>query len=93
MTALIACMKKKDVNLIIGNIIGSNIFNVAFVLGSLGIYNFPIETGFKAEFITLGVISILFLLSHYILKRLNALIGVLFLATYGGVVYYWLNYS
>ena len=38
-TALVASFRKKETDLIIGNVIGSNIFNGAFVLGSIGPYS------------------------------------------------------
>lgn len=93
MTALIASIKKKDVNLIIGNIIGSNIFNVAFVLGSLGIYKFKILTDFSMEFGVLTAVSVIFLLLHYKKESIGRLIGISFLLTYSGIVYWWLTHS
>jgi cation:H+ antiporter len=90
-TALIACKKRKDVNLIIGNIIGSNIFNAAFVLGSLGLYSFPIKTNFTVELSVLGTISIYFLLLSFIRQKIFRLHGLLFLSIYGGVVWYWIQ--
>lgn len=93
MTALIACIKKKDVNLIIGNIIGSNIFNVAFVLGSLGVYKFDIKTDFKMEFSALLAVSLLFLLLHFTRVKIGRVVGIFFLMSYGGIIYWWLTHS
>ena len=44
-TSVIACIKKKDIGLVIGNILGSNFFNLSFVLGSL----FASEVAIKQE--------------------------------------------
>ena len=67
-TALIACWKKKDADLITGNIIGSNIFNVAFVLASLGGYTMVFDRTFNFEIAVLLGAS-LFLLFLTFLKR------------------------
>lgn len=93
MTALIACKKKKDVNLIIGNIIGSNIFNIAFVLGSLGFYNFKIVTDFTMEFIVLFSVAVYFFIIRFLIERFNKVHGISFLGIYGGVVYWWITHS
>ena len=64
-TALLACYRKKDTNLVIGNVIGSNIFNGAFVLGSIGFYNFKLEALFVKEVSALVLVSIFFLLFNF----------------------------
>jgi len=88
-TALVACKKKKDVDLITGNIIGSNIFNVAFVLGSLGVYNFPLKEKYILELSTLIIISLILFALSFWPKKLNRLIGTLFLGVYVSLIYYW----
>jgi cation:H+ antiporter len=88
-TSVMACLKKKDSNLIIGNILGSNIFNIAFVLGSMGFYNFSIDKDFFIELtvLTLGGIYILgFALKKASLHRLS---GIFFMSVYGCLVYFW----
>ena len=90
-TALIACIKKKNTDLITGNIIGSNIFNVAFVMGSIGFYDIPVKQNFTFEITVLGA-SCLFLLGLvYIKKNFGRFSGVLFLSGYAGVVYHWVT--
>lgn len=90
-TAILACVKKKDTDLITGNIIGSNIFNVAFVLGSLGLYDIPIEQNYTLELSVLGFASI-FLVGIALAKRsFYKLSGIVFLTTYGAVVYQWVT--
>ncbi len=93
MTAIIACIKKKDVNLIVGNIIGSNVFNIAFVLGSLGIYKVKLETSFLMEFIVLIGMSLVFLMGYWFKQRWHKTVGTLFLLGYCGVVIWWVYYS
>ncbi|MBT6325789.1 MAG: calcium/sodium antiporter [Bdellovibrionales bacterium] len=92
-TALLACFKKKDVDLIIGNILGSNVFNVAFVLGSIGFYNISFNINFTSEIIMLLVAAILMLLLNLMGKNISKLVGVLFLGTYFFAIYNWvINY-
>jgi len=89
-TAFFACYKKKDTDLILGNIIGSNVFNVAFVLGSLSFYNIELIPDFKVEIIALFVGSLVLL--GLAMRKMNffKVAGVFFLICYAGMVYYWL---
>lgn len=89
-TAILACVKKKDTDIITGNIIGSNIFNVAFVLASLGFYNVPIEKSFAPEIIVLLFASVFLLGLTFIRKNFALPAGVIFLMTYAGIVYSWI---
>ncbi len=90
-TALMAAFKKKDTDIIIGNIVGSNIFNCAFILGTLGIYNFEITTDFSIELYALmGGGTLLVLLSLF-RRSFNRFTALIFLCVYGGVVSHWLN--
>jgi cation:H+ antiporter len=90
-TALMACLKKKDTDIIIGNIVGSNLFNCAFIMGSLGIYDFKISQSFSYELIALVGGALVFLILSFMKKDLYRLISVLFLASYGSMVAYWLK--
>ncbi len=86
---MVACYRKKDADLITGNVIGSNIFNIAFVLGSLGPYNFAIKGSYLPELATLVFVAFLLIaLSHknFTFRKIG---GVIFLCTYVGMVYYW----
>lgn len=89
-TAIIACKKKKDTDIIVGNILGSNIFNVAFVLASLTGYKISITHDYKVEIIVISACAIFMLALSLLKLRLNKLTGVLFLGTYVGMVYYWI---
>ncbi len=90
-TTLIACRKKKDTDLIVGNIIGSNIFNIAFVLGSLGFYNFSIESSYPMEKIVLICSSLILLILGYMNRPIFKFVGGLFLIGYAASVVYWLK--
>ena len=86
-TALIACWKKKDADLITGNIIGSNIFNVAFVLASLGGYTITYGRTFSFEIAILLGASLFLLLLATMRKNFYRLSGGLFLLIYAGVIW------
>lgn len=94
MTAILAMVKKKNVDLITGNIIGSNIFNVAFVMGGLGGYSlkFP-KSGFIPELAALLFASVFLLLLSVLKKDFRKMAGVVFLVIYSGLVYYWIKIS
>lgn len=88
-TSVIACVKKKDTNLILGNIIGSNLFNCAFILGSLGIYNFKIEGDYLTEVYSL-IAGASFLVILGVAKKSFRYFGsILFLGGYTYMVGYW----
>jgi cation:H+ antiporter len=91
-TAIMAALKKKNTDIIIGNIIGSNLFNCAFILGSLGIYEFNISSVFTVELYTLlgGALFLLFL--SFAKKSFHRLSSLIFLSTYIFVVGHWLKY-
>ena len=57
-------VKKKNYNLLIGNVIGSNVMNIVFVLGFSSILT-VIKPSF--EYVSLNYITIIFILSHLIL--------------------------
>ena len=81
-TCVIAALKKQS-DIVIGNIIGSNIFNVLFVLGLAGIIA-PIP--FKYEFLFDGAFAIMAVvmlaLFAFRTKKLGRIAGIVFLATY-----------
>ena len=88
-TVIRACIRKSDTGLIVGNVIGSNIFNIAFVMGSLGIYSIPLSWDFLPETVLLMTIScILFWVCHVngVLRRLA---GIGLLVGHIGMMIYW----
>lgn len=90
-TSILAAVKKKDTDLIIGNIVGSNIFNCAFILGSMGIYNFSIENNFFYEIISLNIGAIIFVILAYTTKIFSKVSSTIFLSSYSVMVLHWLN--
>tara|TARA_R110002072_G_scaffold534_6_gene3929 strand:+ start:105531 stop:106466 length:936 start_codon:yes stop_codon:yes gene_type:complete len=89
-TALIASWKKKNTDLIIGNIIGSNIFNVAFVLGSIGFYDVGTSGDYRVEFYAICGAAYFLLFLNLIKKNFTIIPGIIFLSTYIGMVIYWI---
>ncbi|MCO4793259.1 MAG: calcium/sodium antiporter [Bacteriovoracaceae bacterium] len=89
-TAILACVKKKNTDLITGNIIGSNVFNVSFVLMSLYPYGIQYTSTYFVE-MGLLIFAALFLVALSLLKKnFTKIPGVLFLSCYFGTVYYWI---
>ncbi len=90
-TSVVSALKGKHTDIVVGNIIGSNIFNVAFVLGSLGIYDITFEQPYLYEIAALITVSLFLLSMSYFKKTLNRLSGLVFLGIYAAFIYYWLK--
>jgi cation:H+ antiporter len=90
-TAMVSAFKKKHTDIIVGNIIGSNIFNVAMVLGSLGIYNIQLQAGYTYEIYSLVAVGAFMLVLSFMKKSLNRFTGALFLCVYTALVMYWIS--
>lgn len=88
-TALLSCVKKKDTDLIIGNIIGSNVFNCAACLGSMGLYNFELSSIFAVELSLLAIGSVILLSISLFNKSIGKITGFIFLNCYLFAVLYW----
>lgn len=86
-TALLACYRKKDTNLIIGNILGSNIFNLALILGSLGLYPIKIEKPLTIELLSLLGVSLLFFVFYRLGKLPKVWGGIILLGAYGLILF------
>ncbi|MGL5351801.1 MAG: calcium/sodium antiporter [Clostridium sp.] len=86
-TSIIAALKK-NTDIAIGNVVGSNIFNTFLILGVSAVIS-PIEIS-SGAFIDLilnmvsALLLLLFVLRNY---RLNRIHGLLFLAVYSSYVY------
>ena len=89
-TALLAWRKKKNLDLITGNIIGSNIFNIVFVMGTLGFYQIPISRDYLAELILLSFAAVILLIFSLCKKTFFRFSGGCFLCLYGVMVYFWI---
>jgi cation:H+ antiporter len=91
MTAMLACYKNKNTDLITGNIIGSNIFNVAFVMTSIYPYQVIYDRDYTIELIILGTAALFLFALSALKKNFAQVSGVLFCSCYVGIVYYWAN--
>lgn len=92
-TSLIACRRKKDTDLIVGNIIGSNVFNICFVLGSVGIYQFNIVENYLYESLLLSLVSFIFVFMGRGGIPISRFVSIIFLLVYVGISTYWITYS
>jgi len=91
-TALTAIAKKKDYDLIFGNIIGSNIFNIALVLGTTSFYNFDVPVGTYSFDFSIIILLSFYLLGLSILKgRIYRMTGITLIISYAMSIQYWLT--
>jgi cation:H+ antiporter len=93
LAAAIAAIRHKDTDLIMGNILGSNIFNVLLVLGTAGLLH-PFEIEQSIAHIDILIMSLFsFALVPFMVKgRIGKSGGILFLAAY--VIYiFWRFFS
>ena len=92
MTSVIAVLKKEQ-DLAIGNIIGSNIFNIFLVAGLSSIVN-PIVVSFnliKYHLLLMFIVTIVFILFSYIVKKISRLTATIFICIY--FVFLYINFS
>lgn len=95
LSATIACMRKKEHDLALGNIVGSNMFNLLGVLGiSASIKSYKLPADFlNTEYLVmmdLTLALLIFSLIYVVRKRpMPRLVGVLFVISYF-VYMYWL---
>ena len=86
-TSVTAAMKKNS-DIAVGNIVGSNIFNILFVVGLSGlIIPVPFQSAFRFDTIVSGVAAILLLLFALPKKRLSRVAGIIFLICYAVYFY------
>jgi cation:H+ antiporter len=89
-TCMLACIKKKDTDIITGNIIGSNIFNVTFVFGSLGVHGISFTHNYTWEIICLLLATSILIYLNYKKRSFYRKSGALFLGMYLATVGYWI---
>ena len=84
-TCAIAAMKKQS-DVIIGNLVGSNVFNLMMILGSMGLvkaYNVQDETMMAAQDLPLMMgVSVIFALILMIFQKIPRFVGGVFVALY-----------
>ena len=86
-TSVTAAMKKNS-DIAVGNIVGSNIFNILFVVGLSGlIIPVPFQSAFRFDTIVSGIAAILLLLFCLPKKRLSRVAGIIFLICYAVYFY------
>lgn len=90
-TSLIAVKKGKDLDLVTGNILGSNIFNVALVLGSLGVYHVDTSASYATELWSLLGASLFLIFLYWRGMRFHRIAGGLFLLCYVGLLAHWIT--
>lgn len=90
-TSLIAVKEGKDLDLVIGNILGSNVFNVSLVLGSLGIYDVDTSASYAVELWSLLGAALFLLLLYWRGFRFYRLTGGMFLLCYVGLIAHWVT--
>ena len=89
-TSIVAARKKKP-DIIIGNIIGSNIFNVFFILGTTAtISPLPFNAQINFDLIIAGIASILLFLTTILIgkKTITRTEGIIFLIIYVSYITY-----
>ena len=80
----VSAARKGNADIAIGNIVGSNIFNILFVIGvSASIVPVPFATGFRFDTIVAVIAAILLLLCSLKDKKLKKWSGALMLLSYG----------
>ena len=86
-TSVTAAMKKNS-DIAVGNIVGSNIFNILFIVGLSGlIIPVPFAPAFRFDTLISGVAAILLLLCSLPKKRLSRIAGIFFLICYAVYFY------
>lgn len=88
-TCLVAVKNRKDTGLIVGNLIGSNVFNASLVLASLAPWRFPLEDGYAACALVLLVAAALLPALRALGRPFGRREGALFLAAYALTVLWW----
>ena len=89
--AIIATIKKES-DIVLGNIIGSNIYNVLFILGVSGMIEpvaFP-QTIIAFDLPVMGAVSLILIFFIWFGKVMNRFVGVAFLILY--VIYVYMSY-
>ena len=87
-TSVVAA-RKGNADIAIGNIVGSNIFNILFVVGlSALIVPIPFAAGFIVDFIVAAVAGVLLILFCFRKQKLPRVAGFVFLLAYAGYFVY-----
>lgn len=90
-TTIIATVKNKDVNLILGNILGSNVFNLCLVLGTTSFYTYSITHPLDFEIGVLLIMSLYLLAMSFFEGHLARKSGFVLLLIYAYSIFFWLS--
>lgn len=90
-TSLIAVKEGKDLDLVTGNILGSNVFNASLVLGSLGIYDVDTSASYAVELWSLLAAALFLLFLYWRGFRFYRGTGIMFLICYVGLIAHWVT--
>lgn len=90
-TSLLAVKEGRDLDLVTGNILGSNVFNASFILGSLGIHEVDTSADYRTELWSLLGVSLFLLFLYWRGLRFYRVTGILFLLGYAGLVAHWIS--
>lgn len=88
-TVLLSVVKKKDSDLIVGNIIGSNLFNCSLILATLGFYDFKLVQNFDVESAVLILGGLVLLFGAIFKKDFFRLYSIFYLVLYSLIVLFW----
>ncbi|MBO7218672.1 MAG: calcium/sodium antiporter [Clostridia bacterium] len=88
MTSLIA-IRRKENEIALGNVIGSNLFNILFILGMSGtISPLPIAVNALIDIIIVTVVSVAFLIYCWFRKDINRATGIVMVSMYVAYLVY-----
>ncbi|MBN1795063.1 MAG: calcium/sodium antiporter [Sedimentisphaerales bacterium] len=93
-TCLVAAFKKQD-DISIGNLVGSNIFNTLFVTGTAGVVR-PFEITARlagADYWIMVVVSFVFMIMAIIGKKISRIDGIILIGMYAGFIVYLLAFT
>ena len=81
--------KKGDMGIAIGNVIGSNIFNVLLILGTAStIQSLTVSTFAFIDIIIMNILTVLFMISMFKNKTVTVTKGVIFILIYASYIIY-----
>lgn len=87
-TSIIAA-KKGETDIAVGNVIGSNIFNILFVLGLAAVIR-PMSVGMDSvyDMLVLGAVSLIVYLGTVFTKKINRPLGIFMVLSYAAYMAY-----
>ena len=90
-TSVIAA-RKGNADIAVGNIVGSNIFNILFVIGTTSLFSIvPFQEKFVIDSIVMVFSCIVLFLFVWRKQKLDRVTGVIFLICYAGYLFYLLG--